>query len=152
MHFVAAVLFRTLLPCYNRRPPANCGFAFIQARTMIAIYHNPRCSKSRAALALAEEFAASENLPLTIIDYLKAPPTLPQLVELHRQLGTDACQMVRENEEEFASLDSLPADDGAWLAAIADNPKLLQRPIVVYRDRALICRPPELLIDFLRAG
>lgn len=118
---------------------------------MITIYHNPRCSKSREALALAERFAAQNELPLAVVEYLKTPLTLAQLAALHRQLGCGVRDMVRSNEEEYAALDLAQGDDAALLRALAAHPKLLQRPIVVYRGRAAIGRPPELLNDFLRA-
>lgn len=119
---------------------------------MITIYHNPRCSKSREALKLAEQFATRNNLQLTVVEYLATPPTPAQLATLQQQLGTGARQMVRDNEEEFAQLQLAQADDAALLEAIARHPILLQRPIVVYRERAIIGRPPELLNDFLQAG
>lgn len=110
---------------------------------MITIYHNPRCSKSRETLALAQEIARRDNLVLNIVEYLKTPPTLPELTALHTQLGTGVREMLRDNEEEYASLNLASADDAALLAAIASHPKLLQRPIVSYRGRAAVGRPPE---------
>jgi arsenate reductase len=111
--------------------------------TGITIYHNPRCSKSRETLAIVEQFAGEQGQPLTIVDYLKTPLTLAQLQEIHRQLCTQAKEMVRDNEEEFAKLGLQGADDATLLEAVAKHPKLLQRPIVVYRGRAAIGRPPE---------
>ncbi|HEY0843749.1 MAG TPA: arsenate reductase (glutaredoxin) [Noviherbaspirillum sp.] len=118
---------------------------------MLTIYHNPRCSKSREALALVEQFASNQGLPVEIIEYLKTPPTIAQLLTLHRQLGGTVRDMVRSNEDEYAELDLGNADDTGLLAAMTVNPKLLQRPIVVYKDRAAIGRPPEVLIDFLKS-
>ncbi|MGH8809471.1 MAG: arsenate reductase (glutaredoxin) [Noviherbaspirillum sp.] len=116
---------------------------------MITIYHNPRCSKSREALALVEKFAASSNQAIDVVEYLKTPPTLAQLTMLRGQLGTGVGDMVRTNEDEYLSLNLAQADDDALLRALAAHPKLLQRPLVVYQERALIARPPELLSDFL---
>lgn len=116
---------------------------------MITIYHNPRCSKSREALALVEQFSAEKNLPLTIVDYQKTPLTLPQLSALRAQLEGATREMVRDNEEEYASLNLQRADDAALLQAVASHPKLLQRPIVVYRDRAVIGRPLECVTALL---
>ncbi len=118
--------------------------------TMITIYHNPRCSKSREALALVEQFATAKSLKLQLVDYLKTPPALSELIALQRQLGTSVDEMVRANEEEFASLNLGQADDMAVLQAIAAHPKLLQRPIVVYRNKAMVGRPPERLHAFLQ--
>ena len=115
----------------------------------LTIYHNPRCSKSREALALVQQFAEEEDIPLEIIEYLKTPPTYVQLQRLQQLLGGDLRAMVRSNEDEYAVLGLASVDDAALLNALAAHPKLLQRPMVVYRDRALIARPPELLRDFL---
>lgn len=118
---------------------------------MITIYHNPRCSKSREALVLVTQFASEDQLPLSIVEYLKTPPDLMQLQTLQRQLGCKVRDMMRTNEEEYAALNLQQADDATLLRAIAEHPKLLQRPIVTYRDRAAIGRPPELLRAFLEA-
>ena len=118
---------------------------------MITIYHNPRCSKSREAFALVEDFAQRNALAVEVVDYLKAPPTFEQLSALKDLLGCRAADMVRSNEEEFAALGLAQAGDEALLRAIADHPKLLQRPIVAYGERAIIARPPE-LVNGLLAG
>ena len=114
---------------------------------MITIYHNPRCSKSREALALAEQFSSEHKVQLDVVDYQKTPLTLAQLKELHRQLGGPVSAMLRDNEAEYAALDLAQADDAALLAALAAHPKLLQRPVVVYRGRAVIGRPPQLVSE-----
>ncbi|MFC5473053.1 arsenate reductase (glutaredoxin) [Paraherbaspirillum soli] len=118
---------------------------------MITIYHNPRCSKSREALALAQQFSDQHNVALEVVDYQKTPLSLAQLTELHRQLGGSVSAMVRDNEEEYAALNLAQADDAALLQALAEHPKLLQRPIVVYRQSAVIGRPPQLLDGLLTA-
>src|SRR5713101_4339977 len=100
--------------------------------TMITIYHNPRCSKSRAALALAEQFSEEQELPLTVVDYQKTPLTLAELSALLQQLGGTAGEMVRDNEDEYATLQLAQADEAALLRALAAHPRLLQRPIVSY--------------------
>jgi arsenate reductase (glutaredoxin) len=117
---------------------------------MITIYHNPQCSKSREAFAMVEQFAAQRGLQLNVVDYLKNPPSVEQLTNLLRELGTDAHEMVRENEAEYAAQNLEQADDAALLEAIARHPRLLQRPIVSYAGRALIGRPPERLAAILR--
>lgn len=116
---------------------------------MITIYHNPRCSKSREALALVEQFAARHACQVEIIEYLKSPPSAAQLSELHRLLGGPVGEMVRSNEAEYAALDLVNATDAFLLSAVAAHPKLLQRPIVIYKGRAAIGRPPERLHDLL---
>lgn len=127
--------------------PLEC--LFLNTAIMLTIYHNPRCSKSREALALAEEFASRNGLQLEVVEYLKTPPSIAQLLNLQRQLGGTVRDMIRDNEDDYTALDLANADDTGLLAAIAVNPKLLQRPIVVYKDRAAIGRPPERLNDLL---
>lgn len=117
---------------------------------MITIYHNPRCSKSRDALALTQHFADTNRLPLEIIDYQKTPLTLTQLSAIAKQLNSSVREMVRDNEEDYAQHGLDKADDATLLQAIANHPKLLQRPIVVYRNRAVIGRPPERVHDLLQ--
>ncbi|WP_321814986.1 MULTISPECIES: arsenate reductase (glutaredoxin) [unclassified Paraburkholderia] len=111
---------------------------------MITIYHNPRCSKSRATCELvAGTHAAGE--PVEIIEYLKTPLTVDQLKALHALLGGDLRDMMRTNETAYEEL-GLGADsvtDDQRYAAIAQHPILLQRPIVVRNGRAAIGRPPE---------
>lgn len=116
---------------------------------MITIYHNPRCSKSREALALVETIAARRRLPLNVVEYLKTPPDLAQLSELKAMLRCAAIDMVRSNEAEYNSLGLAHADDSTLLRAVATHPGLLQRPIVVFEGRAVIGRPPELVADLL---
>lgn len=116
---------------------------------MITIYHNPRCSKSREALALVEEFAARKQEQVNVVEYLKTAPTFEQLETLQGMLNCRAAEMTRSTEEEFATLALEQADDLALLRAIAAHPKLLQRPIVVYGKRAVIGRPPELVLALL---
>ncbi|HEY8099271.1 MAG TPA: arsenate reductase (glutaredoxin) [Burkholderiaceae bacterium] len=117
---------------------------------MITIYHNPRCSKSRDALTLVQQFADTNHLSLDIVDYQKTPLTLEQLSTLAQQLDAPVREMVRNNEEEYTELDLDKANDTALLEAIARHPKLLQRAIVVYRHRAVIARPPERVHDLLQ--
>jgi arsenate reductase len=101
------------------------------------IYHNPRCSKSRQALELLRQ----NGIEPVVIQYLKAPLDVATL----RSLGLPAREILRDNEDEFAALNL--ADPGKTedelFAAIAQHPILLQRPIVVVGDRAVVARPPE---------
>jgi arsenate reductase (glutaredoxin) len=117
---------------------------------MITIYHNPRCSKSREALALAQQFADANHLTLEIVDYQKTPLTLEQLSTIAQQLNGPVREMVRNNEEEYTELGLDKADDATLLQALAKHPKLLQRAIVTYRNRAVIGRPPERVHDLLK--
>ena len=109
----------------------------------VQIYHNPRCSKSREALALLQ----AQGLTPEVVDYLKTPPTAPELARLATLLGRPVRALLRSGEAEYESLGLAdPAlDDAALLRAIAAHPVLLQRPIVVHGPRAVIARPPQRL-------
>ncbi|MDW8342942.1 MAG: arsenate reductase (glutaredoxin) [Verrucomicrobiae bacterium] len=109
------------------------------------LYHNPRCSKSRAALALMRERGIEPH----VIEYLKTPPTLPELRQLRRQLGLPVREMVRCDEPLYRKLNLDNADDEALLAAIAHHPILLQRPILAWGNRAVIGRPPEEILALI---
>ncbi len=117
---------------------------------IITILHNPRCSKSREALVLAQQFATEQSLTLDVRDYQENPLTLAQLLVLQKQLHLAARDMLRDSESEFAALNLAQADEMTLLQAIADQPKLLQRPIVVFNGRAMIGRPPERLSALLQ--
>ncbi|RQO37438.1 arsenate reductase (glutaredoxin) [Herminiimonas sp. KBW02] len=122
---------------------------------MLTIYHNPRCSKSRETLALSEAFAAQHGLELNVVDYQKTPLSRTQLAELHQLLQSEGAvsvrAMVRDNEDEFSELQLSHADDARLLDALASHPKLLQRPVVRFGQRAVIARPPELVQAILIA-
>lgn len=113
----------------------------------IQIFHNPRCSKSREALALLQ----GQTLAVEVIDYLKTAPSSAQLQALHQTLAVPVREMLRSNEDEFKALNlgAPELSDAELLAALAAHPRLLQRPIVVKGDRAVIARPPELALSVL---
>ena len=113
----------------------------------LTIYHNPRCSKSRAALALLE----GRDVPLRIIEYLKEPPTRAELAALRRKLGLAPNEWVRTGESEYktARLDVHSPEDKV-LDAMAQHPILIERPIVVRGDRAVVGRPPERVLELLK--
>lgn len=110
---------------------------------MITILHNPRCSKSRAALMLVQQFATDNAVSLQTVDYQTAPLNLAELRTLQQQLGIPVRAMVRDGEALFDTLRLAQADDATLLAALASHPQLLQRPIVIYKGRAMIGRPTE---------
>jgi arsenate reductase len=122
---------------------------------MITLYHNPHCSKSRGALERAQQFASQHAIELEIVDYQKTPPTTAQLRTLHQTLQSEGPvavrEMVRDGDEVYARLRLDQADDDALFAALAAHPVLLQRPIVSFKGRGIIARPPELLDGVLRA-
>ncbi|MBS0308090.1 MAG: arsenate reductase (glutaredoxin) [Proteobacteria bacterium] len=116
---------------------------------MITLYHNPRCSKSREALQLVQTYAAAHALDLQVIDYQLTPLTLEALRTLRTQLGDEATDMVRDNEEAYATMNLAHADIDTLLQAVAQHPRLLQRPIAVVGTQATIGRPPEKLSAWL---
>jgi arsenate reductase len=111
----------------------------------IQIYHNPRCSKSRATLALLE---ANGHAP-EVIEYLKSPPDARTIRELVGKLGMKSHELLRKGESEYQSLALQDPTDEEVVDAIVKHPILLQRPIVVAGDRAAIGRPPEAVLDIL---
>ena len=104
------------------------------------IYHNPRCRKSREGLAILEEARVEHE----IIDYLNNPPSEEEIRELLSKLNMDAIELVGQNEavwkEKFKGRD-LSSEE--IIRAMADHPKLIERPIVVEGNKAVIGRPPE---------
>ena len=110
------------------------------------IYHNPRCSKSRNTLALLQE----NGIEPEVVLYLEAPPTETQIVGLLDKLGIAAAGLVRKGEEAYklAGLDAQSSEQ-ALVKAMADYPKLIERPIVVKGERAVLGRPPENVMDLM---
>ncbi len=117
------------------------------AMTEITLYHNPRCSKSRAALALLREHGADVRL----VEYLKTPPDEATLKRLAGQLGLPVREMLRSGERIYRELGlDNPAQGGDdLLRAVAEHPILLQRPIAVAGERAVIGRPPENVLELI---
>jgi arsenate reductase len=107
------------------------------------IYHNPRCSKSRATLALLRE----RGVDLEIIDYIATPPSKATLRELLRKLGGPALAMVRTEEQEFRPHAQRALTDEEVLDLLVAEPRLLQRPIVELGASARIGRPPERVLE-----
>lgn len=113
---------------------------------MTTIWHNPRCSKSRQALALLEERGAE----ITIRRYLDEPPTLTELQDAQSILGLPAIEMIRTGEAVFKEIGLSKSDpDETLLKAMAKAPKLIERPVVFSGDKAVIARPPEKALDIL---
>lgn len=113
---------------------------------MITIWHNPRCSKSRAALALI----IASGHPHTVRKYLEDAPNILELEAAQAALGCRVIDMLRRGEPRFDALglraDTAPAD---LLAAAAAHPILIERPIVFRGDRAVMGRPPEAVKELL---
>ena len=112
----------------------------------ITIYHNPRCGKSRAAL----EILAKHGVEPVVVEYLKKPPTKEELRAILEKLGMTAGQIVRKGEDIYRQKFSSKAmSDEQWLDALVQYPILMERPIVIKDDRALLGRPPEKVFDLL---
>jgi arsenate reductase len=114
--------------------------------TPVVIYHNARCSKSRSAC----EIVASRGIEATIVEYLKTPPTRAELRALLQKLGMKPEEIVRRGEDVFKEdYAGKTLDDEQWLDALLAHPILIERPIVVRGDKAVIGRPPEKVLDLL---
>ena len=112
----------------------------------VRLYHNPRCSKSRATLALLEE----RGCDVEVIEYLKTPPTAAELGEVVAKLGIAPEQLVRKKEAEFQEhFAGRELSDAEWLEALASHPKLIERPIAVVGEAARIGRPPEDVLELI---
>ena len=108
--------------------------------TKATIYHNPKCSKSRATL----ELLAQRGADAVVVEYLKTPPTAGELAALVAKLGVEPEQLVRKGEEVYKQQyagKTLSAEQ--WIAAMVRHPILIERPIVVVGARAVLGRPPE---------
>lgn len=115
--------------------------------SQLTLFHNPRCSKSRGALELLE----ARGLAPTIVRYLETPPSAAELQALLGKLGISARQLLRTGEEEYKALglDDPQLGDAQLIEAMAAHPKLIERPILVAGDKAVIGRPPEKVLEIL---
>lgn len=113
----------------------------------VTIYHNPRCSKSRKTLEILEQHQQHPQ----IIEYLKTPPDAQTLKDLLVKLGITARELLRSKEEDYklAGLDDLALSDDAVIEAMIQYPKLIERPIVVIGNKAIIGRPPEKVLELI---
>ncbi len=109
------------------------------------IYHNPRCSKSRQALQLLRE----RGIEPEIVKYLETPPDAAELTRLLTMLGLKPRQLMRTKEALYKELglDDESLSDEQLIRAMVDNPRLMERPIVVEGHRAALGRPPETVLD-----
>lgn len=116
--------------------------------TPFTIYHNPRCSKSRAALDLLSQ----HGIEPAVVRYLDTPPDVATLAQLLDQLGLEPRALLRSGEDEYKTLNladpTLSREQ--LIAAMVAHPKLIERPIVVHGERAVLGRPPERVLELLR--
>jgi arsenate reductase (glutaredoxin) len=110
------------------------------------IYHNPRCSKSRQGLSILKE----AKVDFEIIEYLKSPPSKKEIIDIVSKLNIDPINLIRKNEtvwkENYKGKD---LSDEQIINAMVDHPKLIERPIVIHGNKAIIGRPPEKIISIL---
>ncbi|ELY3760164.1 arsenate reductase (glutaredoxin) [Cronobacter universalis] len=114
----------------------------------VTIYHNPRCSKSRETLSLLTERGIEPDVVL----YLETPPDAATIKTLVKQLGfSQARELMRTKEDLYKTLNLADPSlsEEALIQAMVDNPKLIERPIVVSHGKARLGRPPEQVLDIL---
>jgi arsenate reductase len=112
----------------------------------MTVWHNPRCSKSRGALALLAE----RGVEPTVVRYLDDAPTRADLVDVLRRLGTDDPRSItRTGEKLYSELGLGEVDADVLLDALAANPILIERPIALLGERAVVARPPEKVLELL---
>ena len=113
----------------------------------VTLYHNPRCSKSRATLALLDE----QGIAPEVVEYLKTPPTAEELERILTMLGLEPRQLMRTKEQEYKDrgLDDPDLSREQLIAAMVATPKLIERPIVIKDGKAAIGRPPEQVLEIL---
>lgn len=114
---------------------------------MTTIYHNPRCSKSRQTLALLEENGVEPEIVL----YLETPPNAATLKQVLKKLGLPARELIRKGEDEYKAnhLDDMNLSEDQLIDFMTQYPKLIERPIVVTGDKAVLGRPPENVLTLI---
>lgn len=110
------------------------------------IYHNSRCSKSRSALSILQE----KQLDVTVVNYLETPPSVEEIKEILQKLGMKAEDLIRKGEKEFKeNYKGKELTEDEWINAMAKYPKLIERPIFVNGDKAVVGRPPEKVLELI---
>lgn len=113
---------------------------------LVTIYHNPRCRKSREALQILND----KHIQPTIVEYLKTTLDKNQLTKLVSKLAISPIDLVRTNEAIWKDqFKGKQLSDNDIIAAMVENPKLIERPIVVIDEKAVIARPPELVLEII---
>lgn len=113
---------------------------------MTTIWHNPKCSKSREALALLEE----KGEEIKVIKYLETVPSRDEIAALLKKLGVSARELMRTKEDLYKELGLAKVEDeSALIDAMAEHPKLIERPILIQESKAIIGRPALKVIEFL---
>ena len=113
---------------------------------MIQIYHNPRCKKSREGVAFLED----AQIDFEIIKYLETPPNSKEVKDLLKKLSYTPIQLVRKNEAVWKeNFKGKEMSDNEIIHALANFPKLIERPIVVYKNKAVVARPTGAIQELL---
>jgi len=113
---------------------------------MTTLYHNPRCSKSREALQILQQ----ANEPVEVVLYLKDPLSEGALKKITQQLGVSAIELIRKNEPVWKqNYKGKTLSEDELITAMVNNPKLIERPIAIKNDKAVIGRPPSEVLKVL---
>jgi len=114
----------------------------------IIVWHNPRCKKSREGLAMAEKIANEKGLELEIRKYLDNPPTEEELKQVIKMMGIKPIDLVRTKESIWKeNYKGKELSDEEVIQAMVKYPKLIERPIVIYKDKAVLARPAERVLE-----
>lgn len=113
----------------------------------VTLYHNPRCSKSRQTLSLLQE----KGIEPTVIEYLQTPPSEQEITKLLHMLELKPRELMRKKEEVYKTLElnNESLSEAELIKAMAENPILIERPIVVANNKAAIGRPPEAVLEIV---
>ena len=113
----------------------------------VTIWHNPRCSKSRNAVALLEE----KGVEAEVVKYLDTPPSKEELISMLKMLGLSARELMRTKEDIYKELRLKDVtDENKLIEAMVANPKLIERPIVIKDGKAAIGRPIENIVELIK--
>ena len=113
------------------------------------IYHNPRCSKSRQTLQLIKD----AGVTVEIVEYLKTIPTIKELEMVLMKLNLKPKDIIRKGESVYKEkFKNSNFNDDEWIKIMIEYPKLIERPIVIKGNKAIICRPPENVLDLIQSS
>lgn len=112
---------------------------------MITIWHNNRCRKSRGALEILHE----KGITPQVVKYLETPPTGKEIKEVLKKAGIKAHDLIRTGEEAYKPYKGQNLTEAEWIQIMVENPILIERPVVINGDKAVIARPPEKVLEIL---
>lgn len=114
----------------------------------ITIWHNPSCSKSREAMSILE----ANNLQAEVVKYLESTPSVTQIKEILKMLDITPRELMRTKEDIYKELNLQDeTDNNALIQAMAKNPKLIERPVIIKGNKAIIGRPTDKIAEFLNS-